>query len=275
MTVRKNQANLSSFEKKAFVDAVLELKRRGRYDAFVTTHRRQFNMDMFSGQPVGHLAPSFLPWHRQYLRDFERELQSIDWSVSIPYWDWTTDNTVTAALWAPDFLGGTGRDLDYQVMDGPFAHSAGNWPITVQDDSNPFLARSLAGRVTTLPTRAQTDAVLAIPEYDTAPWNESSAGGFRNHLEGGTAYQSMHNRVHIWIGGQMAQSVSPNDPVFWLHHAFIDKLWADWQRLHPGSAHYLPGGNTTGTVDLNETMPPWNTVTPSDLLDHTRHYTYA
>lgn len=31
---------------------------------------------------------------------------------------------------------------------------------------------------------------------------------------------------------------SPNDPVFWLHHAFLDKIWADWMARH--GRVYLP-----------------------------------
>lgn len=34
----------------------------------------------------------FLPWHRAYLIMFERELQSLDSSLSIPYWDWVADD---------------------------------------------------------------------------------------------------------------------------------------------------------------------------------------
>lgn len=37
MTVRKNQATLTAEEKRAFTNALLELKRTGRYDRFVTT----------------------------------------------------------------------------------------------------------------------------------------------------------------------------------------------------------------------------------------------
>ncbi len=66
--------------------------------------------------------------------------------------------------------------------------------------------------------------------------------------------------------------VSPNDPVFWLHHAFIDKLWAEWQRRHPGSG-YLPAAGTPNVIDLRETMRPWHDTSPADLLDHTAHYT--
>ena len=40
---------------------------------------------------------------------------------------------------------------------------------------------------------------------------------------------SPHGRIHGEIGGEMGSSSSPNDPLFWLHHCFIDKLWAEWQ----------------------------------------------
>ncbi|GAA1423410.1 hypothetical protein GCM10009601_26590 [Streptomyces thermospinosisporus] len=58
-----------------------------------------------------------------------------------------------------------------------------------------------------------------------------------------------------------------------LHHAYIDKLWTEWQRRHPRSG-YLPTGGTPDVVDLNETLRPWHDMTPADLLDHTPHYTY-
>lgn len=65
--------------------------------------------------------------------------------------------------------------------------------------------------------------------------------GFRNGMEDwvtqlgdprvATPGSQLHNRVHLYIGGNMAPMTSPNDPVFFLHHCFIDKVWADWQAL--------------------------------------------
>lgn len=78
----------------------------------------------------------------------------------------------------------------------------------------------------------------------------------RNHLEGWRGV-NLHNRVHVWVSGRMATGVSPppptppNDPVFWLHHAFIDKLWADWQKRHPRSP-YLPAAGIPNVVDFRE-----------------------
>lgn len=273
MTVRKNQANLTADEKRRLVNALLELKRTGRYDRFVITHNQFIMSDRDDSDRVGHRSPSFLPWHRRFLLEFEEALQSVDSEVTLPYWDWTADRTTSASLWAPDFLGGTGRSRDGRVMDGPFARSGGNWTLGVRVDGRDYLRRNLGGGFgMQLPTRAEVESVLAMETYDTAPWN-SASNGFRNHLEGWRGV-NLHNRVHVWVGGQMATGVSPNDPVFWMHHAFIDKLWADWQALHPDSG-YLPTGGTPDVVDLNDTMRPWNDVTPADMLDHTRFYTYA
>ncbi|WP_149179681.1 tyrosinase MelC2 [Streptomyces sp. TRM49041] len=271
MTVRKNQATLTAEEKGRFVAALLELKRTGKYDPFVHTHNEFIMSDTDYGDRVGHRSPSFLPWHRRFLLEFEQALQAVDPDVALPYWDWTADRTPASSLWAPDFLGGTGRSRDGRVLDGPFARSAGGWTIGVRVDGRDFLRRSLGGGGRSLPTRAEVDTVLAMETYDAPPWN-SASDGFRNHLEGWRGI-NLHNRVHVWVGGQMATGVSPNDPVFWLHHAFVDKLWAEWQARHPRST-YLPTGPTRNVVDLNKPMRPWNDVTPADLLDHTRFYTF-
>ncbi|WP_328297357.1 tyrosinase family protein [Streptomyces sp. NBC_00435] len=271
MTVRKNQASLRADEKRAFTNAVLELKRTGQYDRFVTTHNGFITSDTDSGDRVGHRSPSFLPWHRRFLLEFEAALQTVDKSVSLPYWDWTTDRTTRSSLWAADFLGGTGRALDGQVLDGPFAYGTGQWSIEVRVDGRSYLRRALGTGVAELPTKAEVEGVLAMPAYDMAPWN-SASNGFRNNLEGWRG-ADLHNRVHVWVGGQMATGVSPNDPVFWTHHAYIDKLWADWQARHPKST-YLPAAGTANVVDLNDTMRPWNDVRPADMVDHRQFYTF-
>ena len=55
------------------------------------------------------------------------------------------------------------------------------------------------------------------------------------------ALEGPHGWVHNAVGGTMGGSTSPQDPLFWLHHAFIDKLWADWETAHPGANP--PNGN--------------------------------
>src|SRR5690606_26591406 len=190
--VRKNQASLTAGEKRRFVAALLELKRSGRYDAFVSTHNDFIVSDTDHGPRTGHRSPSFLPWHRRFLLEFERALQSVDASVALPYWDWTTDSSGRSSLWAPDFLGGSGRSRDGRVTDGPFAASTGNWPIAVRVDERTYLRRALGAGGLRLPTRADVESVLSIPTYDMPPWN-SGSDGFRNHLEGWRGV-NLHNR---------------------------------------------------------------------------------
>ncbi|MEV4195557.1 tyrosinase family protein [Streptomyces toxytricini] len=286
MYTRQNQRNLTSSQKRRFTAAVLELKRTGAYDELVRMHDKYFVPDRGSKLRVGHMSPSFFPWHRRYLLEFEGLLRGVDPGVSIPYWDWTTDSSPASSLWAEDFLGGTGREGDRQVMTGPYAHRSGNWEITVGFTEARFLTRNL-GRPQnpiTLPTRAELQWALDDPVYDTAPWNSTARdGGFRNKLEGWAAPKSErwrnHNKVHQWIGGHMTGGAAPNDPAFWLHHAFVDLLWDRWQRQHPRSGYLpaaplQPGDLQRGRViALDEPMPPWN-ITPRDMLDHRNLYRY-
>lgn len=269
MHVRKNQRALTAKERKAFVDAVLTTKRQGTYDAFVQIHS-----DFMLGDPDGkgstaHGVPSFLPWHRQLLIEFERVLRAVDPTVTIPYWDWTVDNTLTSAIWGADFMGGDGRLGDDEVMTGPFAGSAGKWPITISPDDGPILRRKL-GRFAdaTLPTQADVAKVMTHKVYDVAPflWSDTS---FRFAIE-----DLLHSPVHVWVAGQMLGGSSPNDPVFWLHHCYIDKLWSDWQQSNP-NAGYLPDTPTAGIVHLDGLMGPWKTTTPKMMLDVSKLYSYA
>lgn len=286
MYTRVNQRNLTSSQRARFVKAVIALKRSGSYDKYVRLHAEYFAADGESGLRMAHMAPTFFPWHRQFLLVFERELQTIDPQVTLPYWDWTTDNQPTSALWAADFMGGNGRDSDGQVMTGPFAYQAGAWPITYGVTDEKYLTRNLGkpDRPIVLPTEAELSDALEIATYDTDPWNSApDTEGFRNEIEGWTVSESMggylHNRVHQWVGGHMVGAASPNDPIFWLHHAFIDLIWVRWQRLHPKSA-YLPAQPLAAddpehgrVVSLNEPMPPF-AVKPSAVLDHRQFYTY-
>ncbi|WP_073763611.1 tyrosinase family oxidase copper chaperone [Streptomyces sp. CB02923] len=300
--VRKNHLALTAQERHRFVDAVLEAKRRGVYDALVAVHIRLNSHDYIHrdhGRRTAHLTPSLLPWHRQFLLYFEQELRAIDPAVTLPYWDWTSDRGRESPLWADDFMGGDGRPGDRQVTAGPFARRNG-WRLGVdvrptghdvawlnghytQDDRH-FLTRALR-RPGVLSTARQLEAALALPVYDCPPWNHLSGQSrsqrsFRNHLEGYAKFPwerdwgKLHGSAHAFVGGHMDFIGSPNDPVFFLHHCFIDKIWAEWQRRHPGVPHYLPLEPAPDVPGLHTPLAPWHTMSPADLVDHTRFYRY-
>jgi tyrosinase len=257
---RKNQATLTVAEKARFVAAVLALKADGTYDQYVSDH--------MGAMADAHRGPAFLPWHREFLRRFELDLQRVDAGVTLPYWNWTIDNAPTSSIWDPTFLGGNGRPSDGQVTTGPFAFSAGNWALVFD---GPALRRRFGMSAPSLPTPADVAGALGETVYDVAPFDRFSASGFRNRLEGWISGPQLHNLVHVWVGGSMGPMSSPNDPVFFLHHCFVDKLWADWQALHPG-AGYLPVAGAAPGHNLGDAMQPWagagTIVTPASVLDH-------
>ncbi|MFF9499349.1 tyrosinase family protein [Streptomyces sp. NPDC014656] len=284
---RKNQRDLTTAERRRFVAAVLELKRRGGYDEFVRMHIDHYTADGAGRLRTAHMAPSFLPWHRKFLLEFERALRRIDATVTVPYWDWTRDSTPASLIWSEDFMGGNGRRSDLQVTTGPFAYARGKWTVKHAMTEISYLTRDF-GRPrdpVALPTAAQLDEVMRERTYDTAPWNSTSPSGFRNRLEGwapgsGNERFRIHNRVHRWVGGLMLGGGSVNDPVFWLHHSFVDLVWSRWQQRNPAAA-YLPAeppplgdAQYRKVVARHQPMAPWG-VTPAEMFDHGGIYRYA
>ena len=92
MRPRKNVAAMTSAERTAFADAVLEIRQRPslrglahRYDDFARIHVDAMSVP-FSW---GHGGPAFTAWHRVLLAQFEQELRTVDDTVRIPFWDWT------------------------------------------------------------------------------------------------------------------------------------------------------------------------------------------
>ncbi len=288
---RKNVKNLTDTEKKNFVKAVLALKANGKYDEFVLAH--QMAMDRATPSTVSsfernaaHRGPSFLPWHREYLRRLELELQKEVPGVAIPYWDWAEDSSLpdpsTAPVWGEDLMGGNGDSgNDNFVGTGPFAYDPSNpnsW-IIIDEDGNPAegLKRDFGSEVSALPPQGDVDNALNETPYDNPPWNRSSNPSFRNKLEGWPGAwdnppaegSALHNHVHRWVGGSMLPGTSPNDPVFFLHHCYVDKLWADWQALHPNE-EYLPESGGPVGHNKNDLMFPWESegATVNSVLNH-------
>ena len=79
-------------------------------------------------------------------------------------------------------------------------------------------------------TRKWDASQLAAPiDLAAAQAYTGTFTGFQTLLEG-----AVHGGTHNAVGGDMAGSASPTDPLFWLHHAFMDKIWSDWQTSKNG-----------------------------------------
>ena len=264
MAIRKDANTLDSTERRELVDAILQLKAEGIYNQFVLRHAN-------AHMPSIHNCPAFLPWHRRFLWDFEKELQRVSGNpnLGVPYWNWSSGGA-SASMWDDNLLGGDG-DANGIVRSGPFR--AGQWEV-INSSDNPTgpltrgFGRSVGG--VALPTDTQIQTLMQHTPYDSAPWLRASQPGFRAQLEGGAGSVGFHNFCHGWVGGAMLVMTSPNDPVFFFHHCMVDKLWHEWQQQFP-SQSYLPvmGANLGQNLfdDMDSTPVASIGRSPNDVLD--------
>jgi tyrosinase len=272
--VRKDQATLTEQEKQDFVNAIKQLKVTFNpgsdisvYDEFVQAHHDAFYGA--DGIDHNHEGAAFLPWHREFLREFELMLQTVNPNVTIPYWRFDVDNSFTSSLWGPDFMGGNGDPNDNHIVkDGPFRQ--GEWTLLYD---GPDLRRDFGGGELhlDLPTTSDVEALFGISQYDVYPYDVGSPDdqSFRNSIEGfnyPSGAPEVHNRVHVWVGGSMAIQDSPEDPVFWMLHANIDRIWAEWEDRY--GLQYAPVEGGLPGENLHDPMFPFDDVTPADVLDY-------
>ncbi|OJH36736.1 tyrosinase family protein [Cystobacter ferrugineus] len=244
-----------------FIDGVLALKDPARfpwpgqeglsiYDFFVAWHHQSmmlFTPPTQQDRNSAHSGPAFPPWHRYFLLRFEGYLIAALGAPDfrLPYWDWSADAALSdpsqSPIWSQDSMGRFTNPGVWQVRVVPAERG-----LTRLAQPRP-LDRSLGTLGAALPARDAVRTVLRDQlMYDAPPYN-SSASGFRNYLEGWEGPARIHNAVHVWIGGDMADSTSPNDPMFYLHHCNVDRIWHAWQLRYP-DAPYVPAQSASSDL---------------------------
>ena len=168
----------------------------------------------------------FLPWHRAYLYYFEeiiRELSGYE-DFALPYWDWSKDFQLPALFW------GAGNPLDNPPRAG---QPRSGRQITQNSQISPNnQARYVSSAV--------ISAIVNQPDFETFAGLQMPAPG--PMMPGaGELERAPHNFIHRWVGGDMVTGGSPYDPIFWLHHCNIDRLWTEWVRKHPNAMPNDPG----------------------------------
>ena len=281
MKCRKNVKSLTADEKNRFVNAFLALKAQdsvlhpgaqSRYDDFVETHllaMHDMTTHMMRPESWAHNGSIFLPWHRELLYQFEQLLQSVDSSVTIPYWDWTRAKAAgdPGYPFMHTFLGADGTDSNSdRVMREPGAPSPYPYEFDPEDwsadlevfdpgDSLNFFQRQFGE----FNPPGTTNDAPSLPSNDTVEVGTSTT--FRSAISATATYtqlrarsEDLHNLVHRYCGGNMLRMTSPNDPVFFLHHANIDRMWSIWQKKAPSGTSLYVQSSTTGGHKLNDAM---------------------
>jgi tyrosinase len=147
-----------------------------------------------------HGTPYFWSWHRMYLYWFERIIRKMsgDSSWALPYWDYVSPS--------------------YRHLPAPFRDAS----------SELYLANRGPG------WNAGTASYAA---WQVDP---TSGNSFVDFFSGQSGLESNpHDNVHIYMGGAMGNpSTAAPDPIFYVHHSNIDRLWNLW--LAQGGGRHDP-----------------------------------
>jgi len=258
-----------------------------------------------------HGSILFPSWHRPYMALFEQILwqnaQKIAASYPssqqtkykqaatdfrIPYWDWAFNATM------PDFF-----NAPQITVNGPKGSQSINNPLytytfhplpsssqfptgdalstyknTVRyPDSNGNSQPNLVNQQLEANAQALHDSTyqLLADQSNYAPFSNTgytdSRGGHYNSIE------AMHNLIHSLVGNGGHMGIIPYsafDPIFWLHHTNVDRLFAIWQGLHPDS-YTVPEANEEGTYtnaagsteDINTRLAPFHSNAAGTMYD--------
>jgi N-acetylneuraminic acid mutarotase len=172
----------------------------------------------------------FLPWHRLMLSEFEGVIREVlhDEEFTLPYWNPVTGNA--GDLIVPAVFRQPGTTL----------YNATRWPWVNGGERIDVLWRDW----------------LSLDCLNEKFYIDSPTGslGFNPRLD-----QNPHFFTHIALGGDMADFATVGgDPLFYLHHCNLDRIWESWNRLgntNPTDPKYLNrkfayGDRTGKRVDL-------------------------
>jgi hypothetical protein len=142
-----------------------------------------------------HGTWKFFPWHRDYLLRFEAIIRKVTNTPTfcLPYWDWTNNPDLPAMFMKPQS------------------------PLFMDEESR---KKDISKAVETQCSSQILSAIMKTSDFESFMGSEKASG----EIEYGP-----HNGVHVALGDTMATFRSPLDPIFWLHHCNVDRLWAEWQ----------------------------------------------
>ena len=222
--VRKDAETLTVAERGRFLGAMARLNDRGRgpFRDFRNTHTDDTTDE-------AHGLDGFLPWHRAYLLDLERELQRIDPSVTLPYWRF---DRPAPKLFAPPSSGRPIAGGQRPVCRRPTRCSCGPRTASRHRPHAASFARRHLGRRRPERRRCWPRRRSCRPRCPTPAC--------------GPAWRATRTaRAHVSFGGSISDiGTAARDPLFFLLHCNVDRLWAKWQwfqrRFDATRDHHYP-----------------------------------
>jgi len=219
----------------------------------------------------------FLPWHRGYLIAFEANVRAevvklggpADWTL--PYWNYFKP-------------GQSALPPAFASADWPDGH--GNNPLFVTQRYGPNNDGDVFVPVSEVNLKALTMSQFTGVSSGGSPGFGGVDTGFSH---GGQVHGGLETQPHDWVHGLVGGGDPNNpqipglmsdpdtaglDPIFWLHHANIDRLWEVWRRnppshVNPTDPNWVKGPGNVGERIFEMPMPDGSTwkYVPGDMVD--------
>ncbi|KAF3020245.1 hypothetical protein E8E14_012263 [Neopestalotiopsis sp. 37M] len=250
--VRKEWRTLNTTEKQSYIEAVKCLTTKPAISGFTAAiNRFDDHQAVHSDQtPNIHWVGHFILWHRYFTATFEKNLrEECGYTGGQPYWNWSldvssaNDTNSTAVFSSPVFdpetgFGGNGPYVETNTTTNPFnltGRTGGgcvvNGPFTqdqfsVNVPSPHCLTRDFTPPImNSFAQQSLVDVVLATEDYTA----------FARAIENVPSFDrpNIHGSGHFGVGGALGTIGdaynSPGDPLFYLHHAQLDRILTLWQ----------------------------------------------
>ncbi|KAH7007804.1 hypothetical protein B0J12DRAFT_714999 [Macrophomina phaseolina] len=294
LIVRKEWRSLTTVEKSSYIDAVKCMLRKPPLTSKSVLPGVQNRFEDFLGDHI----------QQANLTHFVREIRACGFDGGQPYWDWSldansTEDFLNSEMWDPDtgfggngaYIAGTQDDpapgvpvtaasfpfnlSDHTgggcIPDGPFANMTIHMGPGPSTEFNEWCVRRDFVPSQFLLSANSTSVAAAMDQPDFGWFSQQSE-------------MTTHNAGHVGIGGVYGVLTdvwaSPGDPLFFLHHANIDRLWWSWQsknlstRLTDISGPVVPqdwsnksGGNVTLDFEVHVGAAGNLTRRIRDLMD--------
>jgi Common central domain of tyrosinase/Polyphenol oxidase middle domain/Repeat of unknown function (DUF346) len=268
----------------AYAKAIQVMQARPASDPTSWTYQAAMH-GSYTSPPAGatwnacqHSSWFFLPWHRMYLYFFERIVRAAVIAAggpadfAVPYWNYDRPfpgNTLPPAFRTPTLPDGTANPM---FLPSP-RRNAG----LMAGGQVPGTATSSAAAM------AQTgfsSAQPSVPSFGGARVGPAQFANGRGQLEG-----TPHNVMHTTIGGPPAGQCQASlmsdafcaalDPIFWLHHGNIDRLWNNWLDSGGGRANPSEAAWLTQSFAFHDENGAQVSLTGADVVDSAAQLGYV
>ncbi|KAF2279722.1 Di-copper centre-containing protein [Westerdykella ornata] len=276
-TTRKSWHSLTREEKLSYIEAEKCLMSKPAKLGLTGARTLFDELQLFHvyQTPEIHGVGAFLPYHRFFVHAHEHLLKTeCNYTGGQPYWNEALDagNFSTSIVLDPETgFGGNGVAPSNCIQDGPFKDYV-NAIGPGEAISDHCIDRIVNECMSVMGNSTFVNQCMQMQDYKTFwPCVEAAP----------------HSAGHGGIGGQMMNVFSsPGDPLFYLHHAYLDKLWADWQSQNlsarlldisgtnrapfPPFSFPLPGNDPGNVTTLSHVLTVYGAVpnvTIADVMD--------